>query len=669
VTLRGTAGSKTTVLVVNVTGGAVKSAATASGGEFDVEIEAAAGETLHAYRDTQPLEKPWVVTVPASCELYVNDAATSGDRYTSAPGSDTNPGTAAAPFATLTHAVAQAKDGAVICVDAGAYAGYVVVDRSVSIHGVRQGVPACGRSGAESVIKGRVTMKASAAEVTLDGLRLEHIGNPSAWNGVNLVSEAQALRLLNTWVVPTAPAGGFSRFGYVFVGPATGVAALTSLAVRGNRFDTLLNTSSASGLVVANVKVSGAASITGNCFDDSGDDLSLLVYGAFNTLELDANVIANSATGGAGGIGVGSGSVKELTVANNRILDASGDGLAIDTSVEEGSVTGNVIRGSGASGAGFSNIHVTKNAALAAGFYVRENDLSAPSGSNLALHSEATAKLEASCNWYGVATAAGVAALISGNVGFTPFLTDGTDADPGAPGFQPASGSCTAAAAGLLFDRGLPDTNLNNASPNRSNVRWDPGPTEMTGDDFTLPAGKTFVVTTVRIWVTPGFDKKEPPTLGDWFKSVELRGGPAGSAIPVLSSSTWSAGTDQPDASDIVVKKVSYPQNPGSKYQNTVGDFYQLYQVEFRNLGWTVKGGTKHWFAVRGVSRQSSPAYPWMNHASNAANSGTPQDGADDVYLVFDAGGSLVESVDTSKNGDWDKTSNINVQIEGFEKP
>jgi len=221
----------------------------------------------------------------------------------------------------------------------------------------------------------------------------------------------------------------------------------------------------------------------------------------------------------------------------------------------------------------------------------------------------------------------------------------------------------------LIFDRGLPSANLNNAAgASRSNVRWDPGATEMTGDDFTLAAGRTYQVTTLRVWIAPGYDKMDPPTLGDWYESIALYAGKAGGSIAVLSSSSWSTGRDQPDDPSIQVKKVSYPQNPGSKYQNTVGDFYQVYEVAFTDLKWQVPGGTKFWFAVRGVGRPSpSPPsyYPWMNHASNGPLSGSPQDGADSYYLVFDASGKLVESIDTSTSG-WDKSSNINVQIEGY---
>ncbi|MFM7767368.1 MAG: DUF1565 domain-containing protein, partial [Bacteroidota bacterium] len=61
-------------------------------------------------------------------ELYVNDNSTSGDVYTTAVGSDTNPGTASAPFATITKAIQVAQTGNTIKVDAGSYSENLTVN-------------------------------------------------------------------------------------------------------------------------------------------------------------------------------------------------------------------------------------------------------------------------------------------------------------------------------------------------------------------------------------------------------------------------------------------------------------------------------------------------------------------------------------------------------------
>ncbi|MEO8665244.1 MAG: hypothetical protein ABI462_07095, partial [Ignavibacteria bacterium] len=46
------------------------------------------------------------------------------------------------------------------------------------------------------------------------------------------------------------------------------------------------------------------------------------------------------------------------------------------------------------------------------------------------------------CNWWGSASASDVATAVGAPVNYIPFLTDGTDNNPGAAGFQPVPGSC-----------------------------------------------------------------------------------------------------------------------------------------------------------------------------------------------------------------------------------
>ncbi len=69
---------------------------------------------------------------------YVNDNNTSNDVFTSSTGNDTNPGTAALPFATFAHALSQANEGDIIYVDAGTYAEQVTIDKGITIIGAGQ---------------------------------------------------------------------------------------------------------------------------------------------------------------------------------------------------------------------------------------------------------------------------------------------------------------------------------------------------------------------------------------------------------------------------------------------------------------------------------------------------------------------------------------------------
>ncbi|RTQ50635.1 T9SS type A sorting domain-containing protein [Hymenobacter gummosus] len=72
----------------------------------------------------------------AQAPVYVNDASTAGDIYTSAPGNDeTGNGSAAAPFASVNRAIAAATNGATVFIDAGSYADRIVLDKPVSLQG------------------------------------------------------------------------------------------------------------------------------------------------------------------------------------------------------------------------------------------------------------------------------------------------------------------------------------------------------------------------------------------------------------------------------------------------------------------------------------------------------------------------------------------------------
>jgi hypothetical protein len=226
----------------------------------------------------------------------------------------------------------------------------------------------------------------------------------------------------------------------------------------------------------------------------------------------------------------------------------------------------------------------------------------------------------------------------------------------------------------LLVDRGLPSANLNNAaSALRSNVQWGMEGLYFNGDDFTIgTAGETYVIDTVRLWTAPAKSDQEPPALGDWFESVALAAGPAGGgALQPLASGSFAQGEDQTDNPNISVLRVSYPDNPGSKYQGSSGAYFQIFQIEFSRLQWQVAGGTKYWFGMQGAGRQVPGApeetYIWFNHASNGPLSGTPQEGADGLLHDFSPSRDFLDSFDTADSslGLWDKSCDINIQVLG----
>jgi hypothetical protein len=189
-----------------------------------------------------------------------------------------------------------------------------------------------------------------------------------------------------------------------------------------------------------------------------------------------------------------------------------------------------------------------------------------------------------------------------------------------------------ASASSLLFDRGLPVADLNNAAGAlRSNVSWADNFPLLVGDDFTLGGSGDYFVDTLRVWVV-GADL--PWTL--WF-------GAAGGLITQLPGSPTSTVTTYADA---------------STYQGTSGNFTTIRQLDF-SLNQTLNGATTYRFFLGGPSG----TYAFL-HSSNAALSGATEQGADNLMLEFNMAWGSVSTFNSNGNG-WDKSSDGNIQVFG----
>ncbi len=226
-------------------------------------------------------------------------------------------------------------------------------------------------------------------------------------------------------------------------------------------------------------------------------------------------------------------------------------------------------------------------------------------------------------------------------------------------------------AATLVVDRGLPVENLNSAAgASRSNVAWDFNPPEtyISGDDFLLPdpgaATPKWRIDTIRVWVVAGSVASTPAfELGDRYDTVSLflgETGPDGTSIDRVKSAGILAGSHATDNPDVVITPVTYAG--GEDYQGSSGSFIQIWQIDFNDLGIFDPGPLM--FAVDGVGAAD---FNWFNHASNAALSGSPQQGSDDQMRWFEgnaSGTSITLGGLWDSNGyGWDKSSDHNIQV------
>ncbi len=139
-------------------------------------------------------------------QLYVNDLALTGP-YTTAAGNDANPGTPAAPFRTIAHAISVAQPNDIIWVDAGTYEENIVINKALSIRGAKYLVLPSARTAAfiagkaddaiESVLTTAVNAPAGitsdmvrtlANNITFDGFTVD--GNNPALGSSSLTDDA-----------------------------------------------------------------------------------------------------------------------------------------------------------------------------------------------------------------------------------------------------------------------------------------------------------------------------------------------------------------------------------------------------------------------------------------------------------------------------------------------
>jgi len=213
-----------------------------------------------------------------------------------------------------------------------------------------------------------------------------------------------------------------------------------------------------------------------------------------------------------------------------------------------------------------------------------------------------------------------------------------------------ATFSGSALASAILLDRGLPTTNLNNAAgDNRSNVAWadarvtDEDNMWVIGDTFTNTSAQAWQINTIRMWTVRQ------------SLSLSLLGGLSGGSIGVVG------------ATGLVTPGVLYTNS--STYQATSGGPRDIFQVDFA-VNFLLAAGATYDFYLNGIGDLLTSPFA---HASNAALSGSTQDGADNRMIGGQiVGGDFDSSTRytwTSLGNGWDKPSDLNVQVFGTAVP
>ena len=263
-------------------------------------------------------------------ELYVNDNDQTGDLVTTAPGDDSNPGTAAAPFRTLQQALSAAGSGNTIIVDVGDYTetGQVVIDKDLTIQGqgkantiLRPGTNTGGTGDTRGFILVNPSIEFNIKDLAIDGTgklvwqAIRHQGNGI----VDQVGFTQIKYNESTSYQGTAIAAfgtgnvdvtncmftEMGRIGVLYFG--TGISNslfkdnMYTGKGAGNWIDYMLDISAGANVQVENNSVSGNLGVA---MSDGSTSAGILVS-TFFAPGTAANISGNDITGNSTGIFVG----------------------------------------------------------------------------------------------------------------------------------------------------------------------------------------------------------------------------------------------------------------------------------------------------------------------------------------------------------------------------
>ncbi|MHB1105539.1 MAG: T9SS type A sorting domain-containing protein [Lutibacter sp.] len=412
-----------------------------------------------------------------SCEsspiLYVNDNNQSGDLYTTAIGSNANPGTAALPFATIQHAINKVAIGGVIYVDAGIFMEDVVVNKGVTLNAVQAGVnPESSLTrGAETVVMSatadpinRSVFILQSSDITIDGFTIDG-DNPTITGAVLLNgSDINAGFGIAKFIEPTAHKNlnirnniikNFYRYG-VFI-QSTSELPLSGNLITQNHFNNI----SAQNVDGNYGRWGRGIGLFGNAYASISQNVFTKVSTAILVSNFDAVSIDNSYITGntmetyRSGIFLSgfSEGANHYEVYNNHI--STGD--LFSWNVPEASTTNNNIGINASSisnttGQSFHNntiintrtgVLLSYNISSIPGWAIQVNNNSITETIGYAIQNSEGNKVNAICNWYGsTAVQDNLDKVTAQNGYFAPFLTNGTDTDPSTNGFQPVPDSC-----------------------------------------------------------------------------------------------------------------------------------------------------------------------------------------------------------------------------------
>jgi hypothetical protein len=340
---------------------------------------------------------------------------------------------------TVQRGIDLASNGWTVNVGAGTFNESLIVNKEVTIKGVKAGLLAKGRSGAESIID----------------------PNASASHGFKIVTDNVSVDGFTITNSAAYPASSTERYGVVTI-EKNGSGNFTGISVKNNIITHQFK--------AIDFNATDNFEISSNWLHGENDNYN---YGctwiaSYGTTSSNGLITNNDLDGYSSAIeiqGNASQPVSNVTVSENR---STGGQYVLfgyqNSSVYRNSVL-NVTTGSHVFiGGGCTNDVFSENFfdngdfngfSISNNFGAGINEALTINNNSITGHNKPgfydikvaaagyTGTLNAECNWLGTANGALIAAKVFGPVNFTPWLTNGTDDDALTPGFQPVDGSCS----------------------------------------------------------------------------------------------------------------------------------------------------------------------------------------------------------------------------------
>ena len=355
----------------------------------------------------------------AQTTYFVNDASTLNDQFTSAIGSNANPGTAAAPFLTIQFAINQASNGDIITVDAGTYNEDATTSTGLNTGKLLRFIGATDAGNNPiSILVGSLLMNNNDAQSMLN-MRFKAAG-PNAY----LVQ----IRNVNGFTFTNCVFDGSNQFMLLpsknGINHETGPEGNSDILVQNCRFIDGLYVSINSRWRDVTVRNSVFTNVKSG-INHYGDD-SLLV----ENCDIDVVAQAPFADSYCVRFGVGTNDpTRKMKVTNCKML---------------------VNRNGWTASTGYYHCSIwMRTSALGP---IEINDCSL----NAELVNNGPDNVSATCNYWGSPCGPYTNQIINttaATVAFSPFLYDGTDTNTSLTGFQPNSASCSSSTISLTAER------------------------------------------------------------------------------------------------------------------------------------------------------------------------------------------------------------------------